>query len=176
MVGCSRWEELITSLKFHSSLAIAASTPTEFRFLNAGKPTVIGTSHDGDGDGDVHKHQYFQQLLDDGSPSGGTPLCFHITEVVRQIKQNETQLRASGQKAVLVIATDGEASDGDVTTAMRPLKNLPVWVIVRLCTDQENIVNYWNTIDKELELDMDVLDDLCGEVRSVYLCEFVCVY
>lgn len=47
---------------------------------------------------------------------------------------------------------------------MRPLKDLPVWVVVRLCTNDEKIVDYWNRVDEELELSMDVLDDLGGEV------------
>lgn len=47
---------------------------------------------------------------------------------------------------------------------MRPLKDLPVWVVVRLCTNDEKIVDYWNRVDEELELSMDVLDDLAGEV------------
>jgi hypothetical protein len=68
---------------------------------------------------------------------------------------------------VLVIATDGESSDGDIATAMRPLQSLPVWVVIRLCTDDERIVNYWNNIDSQLELEMDVLDDLFGEGEEV---------
>eukprot|EP01034_Spumella_vulgaris_P028940 gene28940-35895_t len=164
LVSCSRWAELITSLKFHTSLAITAGTPAEFRFLNQGIPTVVGALINGHED--VSKRQYLEQLLN-GSPSGGTPLCTHINEVVRQIRASERELRAAGKKALVVIATDGEASDGDVAAAMRPLKNLPVWVIVRLCTDQNNIVSYWNHIDKDLELDMDVLDDLCGEAKEI---------
>jgi len=50
---------------------------------------------------------------------------------------------------------------------MRPLKDLPVWVVVRLCTNDEKIVDYWNRVDEELELSMDVLDDLGGEVRPL---------
>ena len=46
----------------------------------------------------------------------------------------EPQLRAAGQQAALVIATDGESSDGDVVAALRPLASLPVFVSVRLCT------------------------------------------
>jgi hypothetical protein len=51
---------------------------------------------------------------------------------------------------VVVIATDGESSDGDIVTAMKPLKQLPCWVVIRLCTDQDSIVDYWNNIDSEL--------------------------
>ena len=32
-----------------------------------------------------------------------------------------------------------------------------------LMHNHENVVNYWNSIDEKLELEMDVLDDLLSE-------------
>ena len=71
-------------------------------------------------------------------------------------------LRQQNKRVCVTIFTDGESSDGDVTQALKLLENLPVWVVIRLCTDEENIVNYWNEVDNHLEIAMDVLDDLFG--------------
>lgn len=162
LIPCSRWSELTATLKFHAELAHATGAPTEFRLLNGAPPIMIG---DGSEDEDS-RLQTFQAILD-GSPSGGTPLCRHIREVTEQIRHLAPGLRAAGQKACVVIATDGESSDGDIAQALRPLKDLPAWVVIRLCTDEDRIVQYWNNVDNELELDMDVLDDLCGEAQEV---------
>eukprot|EP01035_Chromulina_nebulosa_P021818 gene21818-28236_t len=160
MVTCTRWSELTDSLKFHVRLAQSAGAISEFRLLNNCPPVTIGT---GDSIG-------YNKILDafDRSPSGGTPLCRHISEIVQQIRAFESQLRANGQKACVIICTDGESSDGDIAEAMKPLCTLPVWVVVRLCTDEEKIVDYWNNTDNAIELDMDVLDDLHGEAEEVY--------
>ena len=87
-------------------------------------------------------------------------MCAQIRAVTRQIQQRASELRATGTKACVVIASDGEATDGDIAAALRPLRDLPAWVVVRLCTDDDKVVQYWNEIDEDLELDMDVLDDL----------------
>lgn len=163
MKPCTRWEELSAALKFHAELAHAAAAPTEFRFLNTTPSYRIGF-------GEANEDEVFAALLDrlTQSPNRKTPLCKHIGEVIGEIRPLEEQLRSAGQKACIMIASDGESSDGDIVTAMRPLRKLPVWVVIRLCTDNERIVNYWNDIDSQLELDMDVLDDLSGEAAEVH--------
>ena len=67
----------------------------------------------------------------------GTPLCRHIREIIEKIKSIEGSLRSKGQKACVIIATDGESSDGDIAAAMKPLEILPCFVVVRLCTNDE---------------------------------------
>lgn len=71
-----------------------------------GAPTVLGTARSLK---DSPAYRNFIRLLD-GSPNGGTPLCFHINEVVRDITFQA--------EARVVIATDGEASDGNVAEAV----------------------------------------------------------
>lgn len=68
----------------------------------------------------------------------------------------------------MIICTDGESTDGDLADAMKPLQYLPVLVVVRLCTDDDSIVEYWNGIDEKLEIDIDVLDDFRAEAREVH--------
>ena len=147
MVNCSRWAELTDSFKFHLGLANAAGSNVEIRLLNSLAPIRLGQNADANNAAIVALNDVFNE-----SPGGGTPLCAHIRSVIEQIRVLEPQLRSSGQKACVVIATDGESSDGDIVAALRPLEQMPVWVVVRLCTDESKIVDYWNNIDGQLEL------------------------
>ena len=165
MVPCSRWAELTQSLRFHAELAHYGSVPTEFRMLNRGSPVQVGFGRD-DKFAQTPPDKFCQQLED--SPAGGTPLCRHIREITHEISLRAESLRQAGQLACVVIATDGEASDGNLVEAMRPLKNLPVWIVVRLCTNESKVVEYWSQIDHQLELNMDVLDDFQGEAMEIY--------
>ena len=54
-----------------------------------------------------------------------------------------------------------------MSAAMRQLYHMPVWVVVRLCTDENNVIEYWNNVDSEVELNMDVIDDPLGEAKEI---------
>ena len=168
MVSCSRWEEIGCSLSWLSKVANALKAYTEFRLLNApanGSPQVVRV-----GLSDVSEKQQEDavEAMVNSPPCGKTPLCAAIREVVRDLSSRREDLRRAGKRACVVIASDGEASDGDVADALRPLRDLPCWVVVRLCTDADKVVEYWNSVDEQLELDLDVIDDLTGEAKEVH--------
>lgn len=45
---------------------------------------------------------------------------------------------------------------------------MPVWVVIRLCTNVDEVGDYWSNVDRILELNMDVLDDHVGEAVQIY--------
>jgi hypothetical protein len=77
----------------------------------------------------------------------------------------------------VVLATDGIPSDwqgyggDDVTnefvSALKELEGLPVWVVIRLCTDEGNVTDFYNKLDGLLDLNLEVLDDFLGESKEV---------
>jgi hypothetical protein len=138
LVKCSRFAELRESMHFHVGLAHAGFIPSEFRLLNATHPFRIGF----DVNQSEQSHQAMQSLfaLFDQEPNGGTPLCRHIYEIAAEIRNLAPVLQAQAQKALVMIATDGESSDGNVADALRQLEHLPCQVVIRLCTNEERIV------------------------------------
>lgn len=63
-------------------------------------------------------------------------------------------MRISGAHAVIVIATSGEATDGDVVTALRPLASLPAAVAVRLCNATDSVLRYVARVCKQVLVDV----------------------
>jgi hypothetical protein len=39
--------------------------------------------------------------------------------------------------------------------------------VIRLCTNDPQVVNFWSNVDKELELNIDVIDDMEGEAKEI---------
>lgn len=118
------------------------------------------------------------QTMRNSTPSGVTPLSQHLIEIRNNLRQMEDDLRRDGTKVVIVLATDGlptdergyggSAAQNEFVQALRAFQGLPVWVVVRLCTDEENVVEFYNDLDAQLELSLEVLDDFLGEAQEVH--------
>lgn len=91
-------------MKFHIELSGALGVVSEFRFLNTSKPILIGINNDNDA------HDKAVETLNEVSPSGQTPLCFHISSIVDSITMISKELKNNNQKACVIICTDGLAT------------------------------------------------------------------
>merc|ERR1711871_845504 len=78
-------------------------------------------------------------------------------------------MREAGKKAVVTIATDGLPDDShSFRSRLSELQRLPVWLVVRLCTSEESVVEYYNDLDKQLEAPVEVIDDLVSEATEIH--------
>lgn len=110
-------------------------------------------------------------------PMGCTPLSQHIRDIHKEITALRPYLQGTGQRVAVIIATDGLPTDDqgmgghgpqrEFVSTLRMLEGLPVWVVIRLCTDEESVTEFYNNLDAELELSMEVLDDFVGEAGEV---------
>jgi Mg-chelatase subunit ChlD len=161
LVRCTRWEEAVDMLNFHAALAAALAAPTTFTLLNPpanGAPQTVVVA-------DAQSASTLHTSLA-GGPGGGTPLCQAVRNVVTAVLADEHAIRAAGRRVTVVILSDGLPSDGDLALALAPLARLPVWLVVRLCCDEQPVLDFWSKVDSSLEIEMDVLDDLRGEAAE----------
>mmetsp|Transcript_92 Transcript_92/g.434 ORF Transcript_92/g.434 Transcript_92/m.434 type:complete len:273 (-) Transcript_92:577-1395(-) len=171
MRACSRWKELGQSLQFISSFADAAGVPSSYALLNqpaSGKQFFDIGSQIAPPD----EIFAFRDALR-SSPLGGTPLVQHVRRVNLLVRESLPILQHLRKRAMIVIFTDGLPSDGGGNSevflaALRELQGLPVHLVIRLCTDESAVVEFWNNVDKDLEnIPVDILDDLQGEAHEV---------
>uniref|UniRef100_A0A7S4J1H4 Uncharacterized protein n=1 Tax=Odontella aurita TaxID=265563 RepID=A0A7S4J1H4_9STRA len=162
-------------------MAALLDSPTVFKLLNdpgmAAGPQQFSVAHRGEAhvSGDIH---VASETMRRTQPSGVTPLTRHIWDIQQSIAEMAPQLQREGKKIVVVLATDGLPTDeqgygGEFITnefirALRSLEGLPVWLVVRLCTDEEPVTRFYNNLDGQLELSLEVLDDFIGEAHEVY--------
>ena len=149
MVPCSRWEEITECVEYHIKLAGLIEAPTRFRLLNNPGihvgPQQFSVGEDPSKSNLLLDVQEGLSIMNKARPGGCTPLTSHILEIYNEISNMANELRSLGKKVVIVIATDGLPTDErgyggtshkeEFVNALRLLEGLPVWVVVRLCTD-----------------------------------------
>lgn len=180
MEKCTRWDEIRDTIKYHIQLAGMIQSPTSFVFLNdpgrhtgpqrfeVSVPSAANNYNDG--------VKAAIDIMNKVEPNGFTPLTDHINGVQAEVSLLAPQLNAAGKQIAIVIATDGLPTDRngrggmhlqhEFIESLRSLQGLPVWVVIRLCTDEEDVVEFYNQIDSQLELSIEVIDDFLGEAKE----------
>lgn len=175
---CTRWDEIRACVSYHSKISEVLRAPTEFRLLNKSAANQHPQKFTVGMEDASHNATQIKKAFDNIKPHGLTPLTQHILYLQAEIKKLSTELNKNGQKVVIVLATDGLPVDGtaltlkqgmdDFVNAMRTLEGLPVWIVIRLCTDEDKVVSFYNDLDDNLELSVEVLDDFYGEAKEIY--------
>ena len=49
------------------------------------------------------------------------------------------------------------------------MEGLPIWIVIRLCTDEAAVTEFYNSLDEELELNLEVVDEYKSEAKEVYV-------
>jgi len=186
-IDCTRWEEIKETVLYHANMAAQLNMPTIFRLLNH-PGSSIGSQQFGictntcvganDKIGAFGEVSNAERIMNATRPQGGTPLTDHILAIQQQVMEIAPQLNATGKRAVVVIATDGIPTDSQgydsqgarnqFVQALRLMEGLPVWIVIRICTDDDDVVEFYNDLDEKLELSLEVLDDFQGEAKEVF--------
>lgn len=177
---CTRWAEIVETVQYHARMSGLMEAATIFRLLNhpgadVGPQQFSIANGDGDENGDDmtidQEVDRAIRIMKGASPDEYTPLNHHVREIINHVRGMEGELRKNGQKVAIIIATDGVPSDGDKTSFVHYLKelgSLPIWLVFRLCTNEDQVVDFYGDLDKLLEKPVDVLDDFVSEAKEVY--------
>lgn len=175
-VTATRWEELIDSASTIAELSETLGARTDFHLLNRSGRFSKFLTVGGDSSaasfvpcsGEKVSASMLRQRIQQVTPNGGTPLTESVMAIVSMLEPVAHQMRARGQQAVVTLMTDGKPNDPrSFAAALQALQALPVWLVVRLFTDDDAVVSYWDELDQSLETGLEVLDDDAGEAAEV---------
>jgi hypothetical protein len=179
-VSCTRWSELLQTIQYHADMAQYLQAPTIFRLLNDPGNDVGPQQFSIAANGVDKINDELKTALDIMKkiiPKGATPLTEHIAIIRNIIQSYEPTLNRDGTKVVVIIATDGiptnEQGKSDALTRknfidhLHSLINLPVKIILRLCTDEKEVVKFYNNLDRQFESFLEVLDDFSHEAKEI---------
>jgi hypothetical protein len=179
-VQCTRWAELQETVNYHATLAGTLQATSIFRMIN--DPGVRSGPQEfsiaDEGKNAIEEVRSIKTIMQHCKPFGSTPLASHLVEIGQRIAAMQSKMRKKGLEAVVIIATDGlptspegvtsQAISDEFIHALQTLQSLPVWIVIRLCTDEQAVVDFYNQLDSVLELPIEVLDDFFNEAKEIH--------
>ena len=146
-------KEIQECVGYHINLSALVNAPTTFRLLNnpgigpGSQEFKVATKGEDNVCTDVERSM---RIMSPAKPSGCTPLTEHIWDIHSTIDALRGSLQTEGKRVVIVLATDGLPSNSlgetneyvkeQFVQSLRALEGLPVWLVIRLSTDEESVV------------------------------------
>ena len=195
VIPTRRWAALQGSMTDHITLAGLVRIATVFRMVNdpgeyvAPQELSIGNlasflylnAELGDHDKEKIAEDVEQAIggIHRSQPKGAQrPLALHLLDFRDRIRSVEDQLHRQGQQAAIILTTDGLPTDQvgvesvtaleEFNEALRSLQYLPIRIIIRLCTDDAKVVEYYSSLAKIPDLPLVVINDFLDEAKGVY--------
>jgi hypothetical protein len=167
--ACMRYDEACATVLGMARLSAETSAPMDVRVVSvrgldaAQQPLTVGKVPD---DGGRAVASVAAALA--AEPAGPKCVCRALVEVAAQVRWIEDILRITDKQALVVLVTDGEATDGSVADALRPLEGLPVHVLVRLCSEDRQVLRYWRGLAADVDVNLTVVASLRAEAQRVH--------
>lgn len=184
----SRWQESMDCVRYHADLNMRLGLATRFALLNRPTATAVQQYMSLYQSGPAQAAQdrascqaWLEELRQHVTPQGPAPLLTQLKLLRDYIVSIAPQLKAQQHVVPIVMATQGLLTDdrGQPSPALgqafvemlKSFADLPVSFVLRLCTDDEQAFEFYNSLDARLPqpIAFDVLDDFYGEALEVYL-------
>ena len=178
----SRWQEFSQCFDFHVKMSARCWIATEFWLVNDPGADVgdqrFSVACGSQDDLSEEREMANEIIANVKLEQKRNPLASQMRRIERRIAKKAPRLISDDKHVVLMLCTGGIPSDEfgndgsavmtDFVDSLMALSKLPVKIIVRLCTDNERVTDFFNRLDSKLH-DIDVLDDYYGEAMEVYL-------
>lgn len=194
MIGGTRWEEVTSSVLWHSRFNAEMGAPMVIRLVNDPGANVgpqqlgVAASDRMNVNDELHR---LRRLLK-CHPGGSTPLTVHLKDILASLSDVHPNLLEGKMISIVIVTdrlpTDGEGSGGqdvnfEFLATLKSFQDFPVWIVIRLSTDDQQVVNFYNSLDRGIailrqlrgeadharreNIHLDVLDDFVHEAAKV---------
>lgn len=182
-IPATRWEEVCSLAIDQATWNASLGVRCEFLLLNSPDPDNPEEGRDFSVVDPRMGHVADQvrrlyMLLEKNGPKGVTPITPRLQSLQRRLLHGSSI--PVGARVYLCIVTDGlptstksgNSSHGDRVALVEQLRqfiaSLNACVVVRLCSDDDDVIDFYNSVDEEMELAVDILDDIQGEGQEVF--------
>jgi hypothetical protein len=174
--GVRRWDELGEFVTFHAHVATKLWLPTKYFLVNRDTENYkFAVCWGGREDTASDLHQLRKALPSQALAERACPLAARLRSLADGIRREAPGLEANGKHVTVVVCTQGLPTNKEgrysrevqreFQRELQALGELPVKIIIRVCSDDENVMDMFNSMDCRMG-SLDVLDDFWGEVRA----------